>query len=130
MRGLTKRANPLRAARHGRQVRRFVLRPDRAGVPSSLRITPLAEPEAGASSGRPAWPASGADGAPLGSAFLRLFTREGQEHLAEPEFAVHATERRRGVGTRLPEAAVAAARAEGRRSLLAQAEHGSPSPAG
>ncbi|GCB52810.1 GNAT family N-acetyltransferase [Streptomyces sp. NL15-2K] len=92
----------------------------------SLRITPLTDPEAGASSRRLAWLAAGADGAPLGSAFLRLFTKEGQEHLAELELAVHVTERRRGVGTRLLEAAVAAARAEGRRSLLAQAEHASP----
>ncbi|MEV0173676.1 GNAT family N-acetyltransferase [Streptomyces sp. NPDC050803] len=92
----------------------------------SLLITPLADPEPGASSRRLAWLASGAEGAPVGSAFLRLFTREGQEHLAEVEIAVHGTERRRGVGSRLLEAVVAAARAEGRRSVLAQAEQGSP----
>ncbi|WP_282702334.1 GNAT family N-acetyltransferase [Streptomyces sp. CC219B] len=92
----------------------------------TLIVTPLADPEPGASSRRLAWLASGAEGAPVGSAFLRLFTREGQEHLAELEIAVHGAERRRGVGTRLLEAAVAAARAAGRRSVLAQAEQGSP----
>ncbi|WP_406491240.1 GNAT family N-acetyltransferase [Streptomyces sp. NBC_01604] len=91
----------------------------------TLRITPLADPEVRASSRRLAWLASGADEVPLGSAFLRLFTREGQQHLAELEIAVHGAERRRGVGTRLLDAAVAAAREEQRRSVLAQAEQGS-----
>jgi len=90
------------------------------------RITALADPEPTVSSRRLAWLASDNEGAPAGSAFLRLFTKEGQEHLAELELAVHRCERRRGVGTRLLEAAVAAARGEGRRSLLAQAEAGSP----
>lgn len=62
----------------------------------------------------------------MGSAFLRLFTKEGQEHLAELEIAVHPAERRQGVGGRLLDAAVSAARGEGRRSLVAQAEDGSP----
>lgn len=92
----------------------------------SLRITPLTDPEAGGASRRLVWLASGADGAPVGSASLRLFTREGQRHLAELEVAVHGAERRQGVGSRLLEAAVAAARSEGRRSVLAQAEAGSP----
>lgn len=90
------------------------------------RITALTDPEPGASSRRLAWLAAGSDGAPLGSAFLRLFTGEGQEHLAELEISVHHAERRQGVGTRLLEAAVAAARSEGRRSVVAQAEAGSP----
>jgi GNAT superfamily N-acetyltransferase len=90
------------------------------------RIVPLVDPETGASGRRLAWLASGAEGAPLGSAFLRLFTREGQRHLAELEIAVHGAERRRGVGTLLLDAAVAAARADGRRSVVAQAEQGSP----
>ncbi|WP_079085580.1 GNAT family N-acetyltransferase [Streptomyces dysideae] len=92
----------------------------------SLRITTLADPEPGASGRRLAWLASGSDGAPVGSAFLRLFTREGQEHLAELEIAVHGAERRQGVGTRLLAAAVAAAREERRRSVITQAEQGSP----
>ncbi|WP_405726643.1 GNAT family N-acetyltransferase [Streptomyces sp. NBC_00028] len=91
----------------------------------TLRIVPLADPAPGPSSRRLAWLASAADGAPVGSAFLRLFTKEGQEHLAELEIAVHATERRQGVGTRLLDAAVAVARDEGRRSVIAQAEQGS-----
>jgi GNAT superfamily N-acetyltransferase len=92
-------------------------------------IVPLTDPEPGASSRRLAWLAAGTDGAPVGSAFLRLFTREGQTHLAELELAVHRAERRQGVGTRLLDAAVAAARSEGRRSVLAQADHGSPAGA-
>lgn len=92
----------------------------------SLHLTPLADPEPGASSRRLAWLAAGVDGVPLGSAFLRLFTKEGQEHLAELEIAVHGAERRQGVGTRLLDAATAAARAEQRRAILAQAVQGSP----
>ncbi|MGX1372212.1 GNAT superfamily N-acetyltransferase [Streptomyces canus] len=92
----------------------------------SFDITPLADPRPGASSRRLAWLASGDDGVPLGSAFLRLFTKEGQEHLAELRLAVHGAERRQGVGTRLLEAAVDAAREERRRSVIAQAVQGSP----
>lgn len=92
----------------------------------SFPLTPLTDPTPSASSRRLAWLASGDDGVPLGSAFLRLFTREGQAHLAELELAVHGAERRRGVGTRLLEAAVAAAKAEQRRSVIAQAPQGSP----
>ncbi|WP_406155320.1 GNAT family N-acetyltransferase [Streptomyces canus] len=89
-------------------------------------ITPLADLEPAASSRRLAWLASGDDGVPLGSAFLRLFTKEGQEHLAELHIAVHGAERRQGVGSRLLKAAVGAAKAEGRRSVIAQAVQGSP----
>ncbi|MFE9767623.1 GNAT family N-acetyltransferase [Streptomyces sp. NPDC005808] len=89
-------------------------------------ITPLTDPEITPSSRRLAWLASDADGVPLGSAFLRLFAKAGQEHLAEIEIAVHPGERRQGVGGLLLEAAVAAARSEGRRSLVAQAVDGSP----
>ncbi|MES5820134.1 GNAT family N-acetyltransferase [Streptomyces sp. RG80] len=92
----------------------------------TLRIVPLTDPEPGASSRRLAWLASTNDGAPAGSAFLRLFTKAGQDHLAELEIAVHPAERRRGVGTLLLDAAVTAARSEGRRSVIAQAEQGSP----
>ncbi|MEU1480372.1 GNAT family N-acetyltransferase [Streptomyces sp. NPDC005760] len=93
---------------------------------SFFAIIPLADPQPAASSRRLAWLASGEDGVPLGSAFLRLFTREGQEHLAELELAVHGAERRQGVGTRLLEAAVDAAKAERRRSVIAQAVQGAP----
>jgi len=92
----------------------------------SLHLTPLTDPEPGTAGRRLAWLASGDDGVPLGSAFLRLFTKEGQEHLAELELAVHGAERRQGVGTRLLDAAVRAAKAERRRSVIAQAVQGSP----
>ena len=92
----------------------------------SLRITPLTDPDTTPSSRRLAWLAASAEGVPVGSAFLRLFTKEGQEHLAEVEVAVHPAERRQGVGSRLLDEAVAVSRSEGRRSLVAQVEHGSP----
>lgn len=90
------------------------------------RITPFTDPEPSASSPRLAWLASDAEGTPLGSAFVRLFTGEGQRHLAELEIAVHPAERRQGVGGALLAAATEAARTDGRRSLVAQAATGSP----
>ncbi|MFF5974857.1 GNAT family N-acetyltransferase [Streptomyces sp. NPDC012769] len=95
----------------------------------SIRITPLTDPEPSAIGHRLAWLAAGPDGTPLGSAFLRLFAKEGQRHLAQLELQVHPAERRRGVGSLLLDAAVAAAREDGRRSLVAQAEAGSPGAA-
>ncbi|MEV4756317.1 GNAT family N-acetyltransferase [Micromonospora sp. NPDC049559] len=92
----------------------------------SIRVTPLTDPEHRPSSRRLAWLASDSAGNPVGSAFLRLFTRPGQDHLAELELHVHPAERRTGTGSRLLDAAVQAARAEGRRAVLAQAEAGSP----
>jgi GNAT superfamily N-acetyltransferase len=92
----------------------------------SVRITALTDPDSGPSARRLAWLASDADGVPLGSAFLRLFTRAGQDHLAELDLSVHPAERRRGTGSRLLDAAVGAARQEGRRSVIAQAQAGSP----
>jgi GNAT superfamily N-acetyltransferase len=92
----------------------------------SLRLTSLIDTDNGPSSRRLCRLASGADGRPLGSAFLRLFSRAGQDHLAELDLHVHPAERRQGVGTRLLAAVVDAARADGRRSLVAQADTGSP----
>ncbi|WP_073945822.1 GNAT family N-acetyltransferase, partial [Streptomyces kebangsaanensis] len=92
----------------------------------SLRITPLTDPAHGPHSRRLAWLASDADSIPVGTAFLRLFTDPGQEHLAELTLRVHPAERRRCVGSRLLDAAVAAARDNARRRVVAQAEAGSP----
>ena len=91
-----------------------------------VHLTPLVDPEQTASSRRVAWLASGDGGAPVGSAFLRLFTRPGQDHLAELDLHVHPAERGRGTGTLLLSAAVDAAREQRRRSLVAQAVPGSP----
>ncbi|MFE4255647.1 GNAT family N-acetyltransferase [Streptomyces sp. NPDC056910] len=91
----------------------------------SLRITPLTDPTHGAHSRRLAWLASDADANPVGTAFLRLFDG-GQEHLAELTLHVHPVERRKGVGSRLLDTAVAAARDNTRRCVVAQAEAGSP----
>ncbi|MEV2215989.1 GNAT family N-acetyltransferase [Streptomyces sp. NPDC050997] len=92
----------------------------------SVRITALIDPDGGPSSRRLAWLASDTDGIPVGSAFLRLFTEVGQDHLAELDLRVHPAERRNHTGSRLLEAAVAAARQDGRRCVIAQAESGSP----
>ncbi|MFL6053455.1 MAG: GNAT family N-acetyltransferase [Actinoallomurus sp.] len=92
----------------------------------SIGITHLTDPAAGPSGHRIAWLASDTEGIPLGSAFLRVLTRPGQEHLAELEVRVHPSERRRGVGSRLLASAVTAARGAGRRSVLACADAGSP----
>ncbi|MCP2311234.1 GNAT family N-acetyltransferase [Kitasatospora paracochleata] len=95
----------------------------------TVRITaPLTDTEA-TSGRRLVWLASAAAGHPLGSASLRLFTAPGQQHLAELDLQVHPAERRRGTGSRLLAAATDAARADGRRSLLAQADEGSPADA-
>ncbi|WP_055590952.1 GNAT family N-acetyltransferase [Streptacidiphilus griseoplanus] len=92
----------------------------------SLHLTPLTDPADGPHSRRLAWLASDADAVPAGTAFLRLFTDPGREHLAELTVQVHPAERRRYVGSRLLDAAVAAARDDARRSVVAQAEAGSP----
>ncbi|MFF3436997.1 GNAT family N-acetyltransferase [Streptosporangium sp. NPDC002721] len=92
----------------------------------SIQIVPLADPHPGASSRRLVWLASDGEGAPVGSAFLRLFEREGQDHLAELELNVHPAERRKGVGSELLARAVAGAESEGRRCVLVQAGAGTP----
>ncbi|WP_440064917.1 N-acetyltransferase family protein [Streptosporangium sp. OZ121] len=92
----------------------------------SIQIVPLADPQPSASSRRLVWLASDDDGVPVGTAFLRLFEREGQDHLAELELNVHPAERRAGVGSELLARAVAGAEAEGRRCVLAQADAGTP----
>lgn len=90
-----------------------------------VRLTPLTDPADSASSRRLVWLASDADGNPVGSLFLRLFTRPGQDHLGELELQVHPAGRRRGTGSRLLEAAVDAARQDGRSTVIAQAGAGS-----
>ncbi|MEU8379897.1 GNAT family N-acetyltransferase [Streptosporangium sp. NPDC048865] len=92
----------------------------------SIQIVPLADPHPGAASHRLVWLASDGDGVPVGAAFLRLFEREGQDHLAELELNVHPAERRGGVGSELLARAVAGAEAEGRRCVLAQAGADTP----
>jgi GNAT superfamily N-acetyltransferase len=92
----------------------------------SIRITPLTDPERGSAGHRLAWLASDPDGIPVGSAFLRLFTRPGQHHLAELELNVHPAERRHGAGSRLLDAAITAARDDDRRAILTQARPDSP----
>ncbi|MFF8917595.1 GNAT family N-acetyltransferase [Streptomyces sp. NPDC015032] len=91
----------------------------------SIRITALTDPDRAGASHRLVWLASDPGGNPVGSAFLRVFAREGQNHLAELDLHVHPAERRGGIGSQLLDVAVAAARDEGRRSVIAQVEAGS-----
>ncbi|WNZ14034.1 GNAT family N-acetyltransferase [Streptomyces sp. 11x1] len=95
----------------------------------SPRVTHLTDPAVTPSSRRLVWLATGEDGTPLGTAFLRLFTKEGQTHLAELEVSVHPAERQRGVGTALLDAAIISARDDRRRAVVAQADRGSPGDA-
>lgn len=91
-----------------------------------IRLTALTDPDRGAGGHRLVWLASDETGAPVGSAFLRIFTREGQDHLGEMEIHVHPAERRKGTGSRLLDAVTRAAREHGRRSVVAQTEEGTP----
>ncbi|GAA2655561.1 MULTISPECIES: GNAT family N-acetyltransferase [Streptomyces] len=75
------------------------------------------------------WLATGADGAAVAVAALRLFTSPGRDHLAELELHVDPAHRRRGTGSRLLSAAVAACRTESRRSLVAAAAADGPGEA-
>ncbi|MEU6669226.1 GNAT family N-acetyltransferase [Streptomyces sp. NPDC046727] len=63
------------------------------------------------------WMATEEDGTAVAVAGLRLFTRPGQEHLAELELHAAPEHRHRGAGSRLL-SAVAACRTENRRSLV------------
>lgn len=84
----------------------------------SIRLIPLTDPDYRPSSRRIAWLAAEADGTPVGSAFLRLDSREDHAHLAELELTVHPAERRRGIGSDLLGAVVTGARAHKVRTLL------------
>ncbi|WP_053650914.1 GNAT family N-acetyltransferase [Streptomyces sp. XY431] len=92
----------------------------------SIRITTLTDPDHGPHSRRLVWLAADGEGNPVGTASLRLFTDPGQAHLAELAVRVHPAERRRGVGARLVDAAVAAARADGRRAVVVAVDDGTP----
>ncbi|MEV0839438.1 GNAT family N-acetyltransferase [Actinocatenispora sera] len=94
----------------------------------SDRITLTALTETG-SHPRLVWLAADPDGCPVGSAYLRLFDSDGRRHLGELSVAVHPARRRQGTGTALLAALVAAARADGRRSLLAEAHADTPGDA-
>ncbi|MFD8981359.1 GNAT family N-acetyltransferase [Streptomyces sp. NPDC059564] len=74
---------------------------------------------AGRDNRRLLWQATATDGAVVGVAGLRLFTSDGQKHLAELELHVAPDRRRSGVGSHLLATAVEAAQAEQRRSLIA-----------
>ncbi len=91
-----------------------------------VRITALIDPDVSPSSRRLVWLASGTDGIPVGSAFLRLFTRTGQRHLAELQLHVHPEERCRGTGCCLLDEAVAAAHDHNRRHIITHVQAGSP----
>ncbi|MFC0625525.1 GNAT family N-acetyltransferase [Kribbella deserti] len=89
-------------------------------------ITALVDPEAGPASRRLAWLASDTDSVPVGSAFLRLYTSPGQDHLGEFELTVHPSSRRTGVGSDLLAEILMAARADNRRCVMSQVDADSP----
>jgi GNAT superfamily N-acetyltransferase len=91
-----------------------------------VHITALIDPDVSPSNHRLVWLASDTDGIPVGTAFLRLFTRTGQYHLAELELHVHPEERGTDTGFRLLDAAVSAARHHSRRRIVAHVEADSP----
>lgn len=91
-----------------------------------VRITALIDPDTSPSSRRLVWLASGTDGIPVGSVFLRLFTRTGQHHLADLELHVHPEERCTDTGFRLLDAVLAAARDHSRQRIISHVEAGSP----
>lgn len=95
----------------------------------SIRITAQPASDETSADRRLTWLASGPDGAAAGRACLRLFTKEGQRHLADLDIQVPADGRRRRAGSLLLDAAVAAARQDGRSSVIAQAESGTPGAA-
>ncbi|MFG1813994.1 GNAT family N-acetyltransferase [Kribbella sp. NPDC049174] len=92
----------------------------------SIRLTPLTDPDFRPFSRRIAWLAADGDGNPVGSAFLRLNSRDSHSHLAELELNVHPAERRRGIGSQLLDAVVTAARDHDVRTVLADARVDSP----
>ncbi|MEU5403800.1 GNAT family N-acetyltransferase [Streptomyces sp. NPDC005963] len=94
-----------------------------------FQITHLTDPGPPAASRRLVFLASDTSGFPVGSASLRLFTPAGQRHLAELDLHVHPVDRRLGIGTRLLDAVVTRAKEEQRRSVVAQADAGSPGDA-
>lgn len=70
------------------------------------------------------WSAVGGTGTPVGMASMRLFGDEGQQHLGVLAVHVDPVARRQGVGSMLLEAALGAARQEGRRTVVAEVVEG------
>lgn len=81
-------------------------------------MIPLTDPDYKPFSRRIAWLAAEADGTPVGSAFLRLHSREAHAHLGEAELTVHPAERRRGIGTLLLGAVINGAHEHDVRTLV------------
>ncbi|MFC6937005.1 GNAT family N-acetyltransferase [Actinomadura yumaensis] len=96
----------------------------------AVRVRALADPGPDAAGRRLVWLASGEEGFPLGAAFLRLPDRGGRREPGELDVQVHPAERRRGVGSLLLEAAVEAARRDGRGAVVAEARTASAGPGG
>jgi GNAT superfamily N-acetyltransferase len=91
-----------------------------------VSITALIDPEISPASHRLVWLASDSDGIPVGAAFLRLYARAGQTHLAELQLRIHPQERHTDTGFSLLDAAVAGARDHGRQSIVTLIEADSP----
>src|SRR4051812_45985394 len=83
-----------------------------------VHLTALTDPAIGSTGRRLVWLAAGADGRPLGTAFLWV---PDAGAVAELELRVHPAERRAGVGTRLLEAASGTATERGLGAIVSEA---------
>jgi GNAT superfamily N-acetyltransferase len=91
-----------------------------------VRVTALIDPDVSPSSHSLVWLASDADGVPAGSAFLRLFTRPGQCHLALLQLNVHPARQGTDTGFLLLNPVLTAARGHRRSRIVTHVAAGSP----
>jgi GNAT superfamily N-acetyltransferase len=90
----------------------------------TVRINALVDPDVTPTGPRLVWLASDADRVPVGSAFLRLYARSGQQHLADLQLNIPAGHR--DAGSRLLDCAVTAAHDHGRRRIITHVQADSP----
>jgi GNAT superfamily N-acetyltransferase len=91
-----------------------------------VRVTPLIDPDVTPASHSLVWLASGPGGVPVGSAFLRLFTRAGQRQLALLQLNLQPGERGTDTGFLLLDPALTAARGHCRSRVITHVEADSP----
>jgi GNAT superfamily N-acetyltransferase len=92
----------------------------------STTITALTDTEYRPFSRGLAWLAADGDGNPVGSAYLTLYKKPSQAHVADLQLAVHPADRRQGIGSQLLAAVADAARANDARIVLTDAQLDSP----
>lgn len=108
------------------RVQAAALEHDRPGEPVPTREAVQARLTTASSSSRLVlWLARRSTGEAVATATLRLFTHADRGDTAEIEMTVHPAHRRLGAGSRLLATVTAAARAEGCRTMVTEAEAGS-----